>query len=114
MFTRGETITRIRAGVVLDPYSNEETGLDWDAVIETDIANVALEPRPSSEPVQDARNAVTSGFTLYAWRAVDLTPADKVRMRGVVYDIDGEPADWRNPYSGRLVGTIIQTKAVDG
>lgn len=114
MFTRGETITRIRAAATLDPYSEEATGLDWDAAIETDIPNVALEPRPSSEPVQDARNAVVSGYTIYARSGTDLKPIDRVRVRGEVYEIDGDTADWRNPYSGTRPGVVIQTKRVAG
>lgn len=114
MFTSGETITRIRGIAVLDPYSNEETGLSWESAPETPIPNVGVEPRPSTEPVQDARNAVTSGYTLYMKTGVDLTPADKVRIRGTVYDIDGEVADWRSPYSGSRPGLVVQTKKVDG
>lgn len=114
MFTRGETIFRIRAITITDPYSGEETGKSWDGASETPIANVAVEPRPSTEPVQDARNAVVSGFTLYMKTGTDLTPADRVRVRGVVYDIDGEVADWRNPYTGSRPGLVVQTKRVAG
>lgn len=114
MFTRGETIQRVRAALVLDPYSQEVIDLDWDNATDTDILNVAAEPRPSSEPVQDARNSVVSGFTLYMTTGVDLTPVDRVRVRGVVYDIDGDVGDWRSPYSGSRPGLVVQTKRVAG
>lgn len=114
MFAHGETVTRIRAALVEDPYSTEDTLLDWTDAPEVDIPNVAVEPRPSSEPVQDARNSVVSGFTLYMKTGGDLTPLDRVRVRGVVYDIDGEIADWRSPYSGSRPGLVVQTKRVAG
>lgn len=114
MFTRGETVVRIRRVPVLDPYSQEVTGYTWDGAPETPILNVAVEPRPSTEPLQDARNAVVSGFTLYMKSGNDVQPTDRIGVRGVVYDVDGETAEWRNPYTGTLAGLVVQTKKVAG
>lgn len=110
----GERVTRLRPARTIDPYSQELTGFDWDAADELDIEGVAIEPRPSSEPVQDARNAVTSGFTLYAPPDADVLPGDRVLVRDVTYDVEGEPAHWRNPFNGSTPGVVIQTKAVNG
>jgi len=72
------------------------------------------EPRPSGEPVTDARNAVTSGFTLYV-RARPLMPtilpANRVRVRGTDYDVLGEVSDWR---LGPFGGLVVQTSRVSG
>ncbi len=114
MFAFGETVTRLRATPILDPYSNEVTGTDWATPDELDIAHVAVEPRPSSEPVQDARNAVVSGYTLYPPYACDISPADRVRVRGEVFQVEGDRADWRSPYTGWTPGSVVQTKRVDG
>ena len=113
-FPHGETVTRIRATPVLDPYSGEVTSLSWDVPDELNIEGVGVEPRPSTEPVQDARNAVVSAFTLYTDINPDVTPSDRIRVRGVVYDVDGEVADWRNPFTGWAAGSVIQTKRVNG
>ena len=111
--SHGETIQRIRAVPILDPYSGEVTGSTWVGAPEIDIEFVAVEPRPSSEPLNDARNAVTSGYTLYLPAGSDVTSADRVRVRGVAYEVEGDPADWSNPFTGDNPGTVIQafTKA---
>jgi hypothetical protein len=64
--------------------------------------------------VQDARNAVVSAFTLYGPQDPDLTPQDRVRVRGEVYDVDGEVANWTNPFTGLEAGSVVQTKRVEG
>ena len=104
---KGETVVILRAGVVVDPYSLEEV-LDWSDPTETPVLTVALpEPRPSGEPVQDARNAVTSGWTLYVPTDTDATSQDRVRVRGIVYGIEGEPASWP-------LGKVIQATVTTG
>lgn len=98
---RGERITVLTAGSTIDPYSNEATP-SWDSPVERDVVTmVPLEPRPSQEPVQDARNAITSGWTLYLPPGDPIGPQDRVRVRGRVYPVQGEPADWG-------VGVVVQ------
>jgi hypothetical protein len=112
-FPFGETIQRIRALPALDPYSDEVTGSIWVDAPEVDIIGVGVEPRPSAEPLEDARNSVTSGFTLYMPYDSDVTSADRVRVRGVVYEVEGEPSAWRSPFTGWAPGLVVQafTKA---
>lgn len=110
----GETVTRLRATAVTDPYSGEATDLSWDAPAELAIPGWAVEPRPSSEPTQDARNSVVSGYTLYGDPGADITSADRVRVRGEVFEVEGDVAVWRNPFNGANPGVVIQTKRVDG
>lgn len=104
-----ETVTRLRATAVTDPYSGEATGISWATPDELDMTTLApAEPRPSDEPVQDARNAVTSGYTLYVAASEDVTAADRMRVRGVVYDVLGDPADWLG------AGLVVQVGRVEG
>lgn len=110
----GETIQILTAQTVTDPYSQAET-LDWNLPpSERDVENVLCEPRPVGEVLQDARNAVTSGWTLYCQTAPDPlpTPQQRVRVRGRVYEIDGEPANW--VMGGWHPGVVIQAKVVEG
>ena len=115
-FAHGESVTRLRGTPVLDPYSGEPTGIEWDTPPgQLVIPGVGVEPRPSGEPTQDARNSTTSGFTLYGIPSgTDITPADRMRIRGVDYDVDGGAADWRNPFTGWAPGLVVQTKRVVG
>jgi hypothetical protein len=106
---RGETVTRLRATAVEDPYADEDTAEDWSTPAETALTTlVPAEPRPSQEPVQDARNAITSGFTLYLPQGSDVTAHDRMRVRGVVYDVLGEPSVW----SG--AGMVVQVGRTEG
>ena len=110
---QGEDVQLLSAGTKLDPYSQEQVE-SWDTPTEVTLRNVLCEPRPSGEPVQDARNAVTSGWTLYVQETppAPITAANRVRVRGVAYLIIGEPAEWR--MGARQAGIIVQTSRTAG
>lgn len=112
-FPHGETVTLLAPGTIADPYSGD-TADDWTTLTETPIHGVAVEPRPSQEPVQDARNAVTSGYTLYVPAGAQIAPRDRVRVRGEVYSILGEPAEWISPFTGWTPGIVVQVGRTDG
>lgn len=104
-----EVVTRLRATAAVDPYSGEATDESWDVPSELDLYTLApAEPRPSSEPVQDARNAVVSGFTLYLPEDSDVTARDRMVVRGVTYDVLGDPAAWLG------AGMVVQVGRVEG
>ena len=93
----GETIQILTAKTRTDPYS-QTTVLDWTQTPDSvDLPDVLCEPRPQGEPIQDARNSVVSGWTLYCQTVPATMPTsqNRVRVRGVDYEIDGEPADWQ-------------------
>lgn len=113
MFAFGETVDVLTAGTVTDPYS-QQSSEDWDHPTEVPVEGVAVEPRPSSEPVQDARNAITSGFTLYGMPAGSVTAQNRIRVRGIVYDVLGDPADYRNPFTGTAPGLVVQVGRTEG
>lgn len=113
MFPHGETVDILTATTVIDPYSGDPVE-SWDAPTEVSVPNVAVEPRPSQEPVQDARNAVVSGFTLYMPTGTAITARSRVRVRGEVYPVLGDPADWRNPFTGWQPGLVVQVGRTDG
>lgn len=111
-FPFGESVQVLSPVLTTDRYGDETE--DWTTPTEVEVEGVAVEPRPSSEDHRDARNAVTSGFTLYMPATAVVTPANKVRVRGRVYGVEGEPADWRNPYTGWTPGIVVQTTGVEG
>lgn len=103
----GEFVTVLEPGTVPDLYSGEPTDSWADADVTTrDVLTlVPPEPRPSSEPVQDARNAVTSGWTLYLPAGDPITARSRVVVRGVVYPVQGEPASWPKGVVVQAYGT---------
>ncbi|HEU4567436.1 MAG TPA: hypothetical protein VFR99_05325 [Marmoricola sp.] len=108
----GETVVRIR----LTPGGRDRFG---DPVGTTEdrltIPGCAVAPRQGGEQIGDGRYAVTSGIDLYAPAGADILPSDRVEVRGVVYEVTGEPADWASPYSGRRPGMLVQlTRVAEG
>lgn len=112
-----ETVAVLTAGTLTDPYSSELTsawvlpsGKSWTtAPSEVNVTTLApAEPRPSSEPAQDARNSVTSGWTLYLPAGTAITSANRVRVRGTIYPVQGTPAVWGSR------GVVVQAYGTAG
>ena len=111
--TYGETVQVLTAGTIEDPYSGE-TQPDWTNPTSVVVEGVAVEPRPSSGPLQDARNAVVSGYSLYMPTGTAIGPQNRVTVRGKTYDVLGEPADWRSPFTGWRPGLVVQVGLTEG
>ena len=104
----GEVVTVLSAGTTVDAYSRAASP-DWTHATTRDVLTLAPpEPRPSDEPVEDARNAVVSGWTLYLPIGSGVRPYDRVRVRGVDYPVQGEPATWGNR------GEVVQAFRTEG
>lgn len=111
----GETVTRLRAVAVVDPYSGEATGEDWTTPDTLDIPGCAFDPGGSSEPLDVGRASVVTQPTLYHPSTdLDVTAQDRIEVRGRTWQVDGDPAVYRNPYTGWEAGTAIRLKAVEG
>lgn len=70
-------------------------------------------PRGSSETI-DASNTVIVGLELLVPPGTDLVPTDKVRVRGDVYDVDGDVGEWTSPLTGTSAGLQVALKKVEG
>ena len=107
----GETVTVLTAGAVADPYSGE-TRESWTTPARLDVPGVLVEPRPSGEPLQDARNSIVSGFTLYFPAGTILDARSRVEVRGRVHRVMGDPAAWQ--LGAWRPGLVVQTERVEG
>jgi hypothetical protein len=104
---RGEEIVVLSATTTTDPYSGEAVE-DWTAPTGRYVTTIAPpEPRPSNEPVQDARNALVNGWTLYLPPGDPITARNRVRVRGEDYPVQGTPADWPR-------GVVVQAFRTEG
>jgi hypothetical protein len=88
-----ETVTRIRPTVTeaLDAFKRPIAGVQTEA----DFTGALVDPGGSTEPVEVGRTPVATTPTVYfpgAWP--DITKGDKLRVRGVVYDVEGKPPEW--------------------
>lgn len=103
---RGEAVVVQSPGTSTNAYG--DTVDDWGSATQRTVTTTAPpEPRPSTEPVQDARNAVVNGWTLYLPPGDPITNRDRVVVRGQTYPIQGTPADWG-------VGVIAQAYRTEG
>lgn len=108
----GEPVSVIRPGAPTgetDRYGHPVLGPD----VETPLPDAMFAPIGSGEPVQIGRTQVITSDSLY-WRGVDpgLTADDRVRVRGAVREVDGEPSVWRR--GTRVVGVVARLKTVEG
>lgn len=113
-FAHGETVTRLRAPLVTDPYSDDTTERDWDNATELDINGCGVADGGSTEPLQDARNAADSDFDVFMPTGTDVAATDRLRIRGLVCDVAGRPFDWRSPFTGWEPGLVVQAKIREG
>ena len=107
----GEPVTRLRHvqdGV--DRYGNPV--YVW-AEVELPVGG-AFDPGGSREPVEVGREPVITQPKLYFTEPVDLTAGDRVRVRGVEFDVLGTPAEWSSPWSGAVRGVVVEVKVVAG
>lgn len=110
----GETVTRLRRTMVLDPYSGEETLGSWDAPDELTIEGVAIAPASSVEPAVDGRQQVVTAMSLYGAQGLDIRPADRIRARSGVWDVVGDEQAWSNPFTGWAPGSEYAIKRAVG
>jgi hypothetical protein len=117
----GETVTRLRGQPVADPYSADSLTLDFSTPTELPIDGIAVAPVASAATATESRNAlnesraaIQDGFTLYLPEGGDITSADRVRVRGGIYRVTGQPQDWVSPLTGWHPGLVINVERVIG
>lgn len=109
----GEPVSRIRAGGTsgVDRYGNPIPGAD----VEVALPRAAFDPGGSLEPVEVGRAPVVTTPKAY-WRDVapDVQATDRLRVRGIVYRVEGRPALWVNPHTGRTAGLVVELRSDEG
>lgn len=107
----GEPVTRLRATTTTDGHGNVNRA--WGSAVATTINGCAFAPSASSEDNSN-RALVEADAILYVPSGTDLVSTDRVTVRGTTYDVDGQPEDWRSPYTTRRPGIAVPLRVVDG
>lgn len=105
------TIKRVRhspGGV--DQYGDPVAG----TTTLTTITGAFVAPRTTEDIDDRGRTGVIVGLTLFAPYDTDLTYADQIDVDGVVYDIEGEPGRWRNPFTDWKAGIQVALSRAQG
>lgn len=105
----GESVVRLRAAASTDTYGDEARGAETSKT----FTGVAVAPRYSTE-ANDNRSAVIVGLTLYFPAGSDVLSTDRWRVRGAVYETDGDAASWVNPFTSVNHGLEVAVKRVTG
>jgi hypothetical protein len=110
----GETITRLHATrTTTDRYGN--TVPDWTTRLDREpVAGCLVAPDTSPEDLEQGRRGVVLGLTVYTPADVDPGAHDRFEIHGDTWEVDGEPAPWRYPGSGRSAGHQIHLRRVEG
>jgi hypothetical protein len=111
MLAAGETITRLRATATTDAYGEQ---LDWSTADSEEIAGCGFAPRQEDEADAAGRAGVIVGYTLYAPFDADILFGDRVETPYGLFEIEGEPGKWRNPYTGGTPGLTAALRRVVG
>lgn len=103
LYPFGETVTILRAGASpgRDPRGQPIPG----PTTEIPVKGCVVTPRESAPQVggaeQQGRDTVITGWTVYAPPSSDVRTTDRVRIRGEICQITGQPGDWgRSPFTG--------------
>jgi hypothetical protein len=97
-------VTIVRPTLGLDVYGDlRPTGV----TARFELSGCVIAPRLSGDIVEPARQGVMVGLSLYAQVDADIRPTDQVEVDGALYDIDGDIARWRSPYSAVVDGVEV-------
>ena len=101
-----DTVVRCRPGGV-DRFG------DKGAEVRTEMAG-AFAPASSSEDLVTRGDTVTTTATLYLPYGSDVVATDVIEISGRRWHVDGEPAQWSSPLTGRRAVCSVPLKAVSG
>lgn len=105
-FAAGETITVYR--VTENQYGDKTLGVSHD------VDGCAIWPTTGKETITGGEDTVVFGLTILAPTDCDVLSSDRILVRGITYDVNGEPALHRSPLTGKSSGIEIQLTAATG
>jgi hypothetical protein len=104
-----QSVERLRGVETEDEYHNVD--IDWDDPDAATITGCSVQPGGGLQ-VNDAREAITTLYTVWAPEGADVVDTDRIRFAGTVYDIDGSIERWN--VGSSLDHLVIRLKAVSG
>lgn len=108
--TNPATIERLRPTTVTDRYGNTVAD-DWTTPDVQAITGAVWAPVTNSENNELGRQGVVIGWRFYLTDVdVDIEPTDRVRWNGDDYEVEGEPARYAHPITGRRVVEILVSR----
>jgi hypothetical protein len=84
----------------------------------TTVIAEAIAPSSTVEPTGRDRQGIVIGYTLYLPYGTDILSTDTVTIAAAPfagsYDIEGEPAQWVDPFTGVGRGIVAELRRTEG
>jgi hypothetical protein len=93
-----------------DAHGNEIES--WAAAVSLGI--YAFGPGESVEPLTPGYDRVVTTPTLFVPSTAVLTHRDRVTVRGLLFEVDGDMLPFRNPFDPSMDGNSVNLKRVTG
>ena len=104
-FPFGQTVTRIRAALVTDPYTGQATKRDWPGASRVNLTHVQIAPASSTDVQTADGTRVVSAVSLWSLAIdLDVVAQDRIEVAGQVWEVDGDGARWSHPFTGWQAG----------
>lgn len=104
MFPHGEIVTLVSTTTTDDGLGNTTA-----ETVESAWGPCAVAPRYASESSDPRVPPVIVGLTIFG-PAVALDSDDTLIVRGEMYEVDGRPGEWVNPFTGWAPGIEVPVK----
>lgn len=100
-------VTRLRR----QKTGEDRYGNDLFEEVPTELPPALFAPKDEIPVAEPGRAPVVTVPTLY-WRRQwpDVLASDRLTVRGVTYDVQTDPADWRGQFTGGLVVKLRDTR----
>lgn len=113
-FLYGESVVRHRGRPKLDPYSGEQSGVEFSPLDDESFDGWGVDDSRSVSPSEVGRDAVVTDFVLYRAEPADVLPGDEITVRGLRCQVVGRPAFWVNPFTGLRAGFVVRADVKEG
>lgn len=105
-------ITRLRPASTVDAHGN--TIQNWASVTRLDLPGAISWPIVTREAITPGREAIVDTWMVAVPPGVGIDRHDRIEIDGQVWQIDGWPQAWANPYTGGRPGTTVRVVQVGG
>lgn len=111
MFPFGEPV-KIQARVVgsEDSHGNPIETFAPEVIVD----GCAFDPGGSVEASEPGREAVVSSPRVFVPAGTLVTARSLLTVRGLLYRVDGDPAEWKNPFTGWEPGIVATLERASG
>lgn len=114
-YPNGETVTVVKPGVVVDPFSQQSSD-SWATATSADYPWCAVATDAGIESLLVGRDLTQVALAVYMpYTGVDVASNYRATVRGITYDVYGEPAVWVSPFDADAPsGTVLALKVSEG